>query len=219
MKRAIYLAAFALLFTITIYAQDDSPRPDRWHGLILDQTTTDEVINTLGKPVKDKLGPLPVDPLSSWITKKRKEKIFRTLEYKNPKAGVEKAWLFFLDGKLISVMLDMKEGTVSPNGLASIYGLEFQPVISQTELGFSPRDYERNQGKIYPKNYPTIYHLTAVSERSFVTAMIGNVPSFGGVFAKGLGVPDKPGSFPGKVMFIQLISRTLENKDGADALK
>jgi len=161
---------------------------------------------------------LRVNPLESWVSKKRKEKVFKTLEYKNPKAGVEKVWLAFLDDKLVSILMDLKEGTVSPNGLGSIYGLEFQPLIGQAELGFSPRDYERNQGKIYPKNYPTVYHLTAASERSFVVAMVGNVPSFGGVFAKGLGVPDKPGSFPGKVMFIQILSRTLENRDGADVL-
>ena len=219
MKRAFSLVAFVLCFTFTIYAQDDSPQPNRWHGLTLDQSTPDEAIALLGKPTKDQLSPLRVDPLSSWITKKRKEKIFRTLEYKNPATGVEKVWLSFLDGKLVSILLDMKEGTVSPNGLTGIYGLEFRPLIGQADLAFSPRDFERDQGKIYPKTYPTVYHLTAASEKSFLTAMIGNVPSFGGVFAKGLGVPDKPGSFPGKVMFIQLISRTLENKDGADALK
>ncbi|HEX7313304.1 MAG TPA: hypothetical protein VF297_05260 [Pyrinomonadaceae bacterium] len=219
MTRAFQLAALAFCLTLTVYAQNDSPQPDRWHGLTLDQSSPEDAVASLGQPTKDHLSSLRVDPLSSWITKKRKEKVFRTLEYKKPVAGVEKVWLSFLDGKLVSILLDMKEGTVSPNGLSGIYGLEFRPLIGQAELAFNPRDYERDKGQIYPKTYPTVYHLTAASEKSFLTAMIGNVPSFGGVFAKGLGVPDKPGSFPGKVMLIQLISRTLENKDGADALK
>ncbi len=49
--------------------------------------------------------------------------------------------------------------------------------------------------------------------------MISNVPSFAGALAKSVGVPDDPGTFPGKVAMIQLISRTLENRDGADVLK
>lgn len=199
--------------------RSDSASPNKWHGFTLDQSTPEDVINTLGKPIKDKLSSLPANPVSSHLTKWHKEKIFRSLEYKHPSKGVDKAWLFFSRGKLVSVMLDMNEEVVSPNGLSGIYGLEFQPVIGQVELGFNPRDYERNQGKIYPKTYPTVYHLVAAAEESFVAAMVGNVPSFGGAFARSMGVPDKPGSFPGKVMFIQLISRTLENKDGAGALK
>ncbi len=221
MKKQILPAVFLLVsLTPVLLAQEsDRPLPDRWHGLTLNEATPEDAVKSLGTPAKDALSSLDANPLNQWITKKRKQKIFRTLEFKKPVAGVEKAWLAFLDGKLVSVTLDMKEGVVSPNGLSAIYGIEFRPVISQANLGFSPRDYERNQGQIYPKTYPTVYHLTATSERSFVIAMIGNVPSFGGAFAKGLGVPDKPGSFPGKVSFIQLISRALENKDGVEALK
>jgi hypothetical protein len=199
--------------------EQDKPLPDRWHGMILNQTSPDDAIKALGAPSKDSITSLSVSPLDQWVTKKRKQKIFRTLEYKKPIAGVEKAWLAFLDHKLVSILLDMKEGTVSPNGLSAIYGIEFTPMIGAGDLAFSPKDYECNQGKIYPKTYPTVYHLTAMSETSFVCAMIGNVPSFGGAFAKSMGVPDKPSSFPGKVSLIQLINRTLENVDGADVLK
>jgi hypothetical protein len=212
----LLLLSFQLIATAKI---QESPLPDRWHTLVLDQSAPEDAINSLGKPRKEYLSPLRADPLSSWLTKRCKQKIFRTFEYKNPVEGVERAWLFFLEGKLVAIMLDMKEGMVTPNGLSGIYGVEFQPVVGTADLALSPRDFERHQGKIYPKTYPTIYHLTAASEHSFVTAMISNVPSFGGAFAKGVGVPDKPGSFPGQVSFIQLISRTLENKDGAEALR
>lgn len=113
MKRALSLAALIRCFSLTSYAQDDGPRSERWHGLMLDQSTPDDAISALGKPAKDQLAPLHVDPLSSWITK-------------------------ILDNKLVSVMLDMKEGTVSPNGLSGIYGLEFQPVVGQMSLALSP---------------------------------------------------------------------------------
>ena len=61
--------------------------------------------------------------------------------------------------------------------------------------------------------------MVAVSEKSFVEAMVGNVPSLGGALARSAGIPDQPGTFPGKVEFVTLVSRTLENRDGADVLK
>jgi hypothetical protein len=115
-------------------------------------------------------------------------------------------------------MLDVKKG-ISPAGLSNIYGVQFQPMINAVDIAFRPQDFERNQGKVYPKTFPTVYHMVAVSEHSFVAAMISNVPSFGGALARSMGIPDQPGTLPGRVEFIQLVSRTLENKDGADVLK
>lgn len=224
MRKTLLTAAALVAFALTLDSpgpaqEPERSRPDHWRGMVLDETTPEAAIASLGKPAKDSVQSLHTDGVNQWITKRRKEKIFRTLEYKRPSEGVEKAWLAFLDGKLVSINLDLKEGTVSPNGLSSIYGLEFTPIIGQADLALSPRDFERTQGKVYPKTYPTIYHLAATSDRSLVVAMVGNVPSFFGALAKGAGVEDKPGSFPGKTMFVQLISRTLENRDGADVLK
>lgn len=35
-------------------------------------------------------------------------------------------------------------------------------------------DYERNQGRVYPKNYPVVYYLIAQMPNSYVSAMIEN---------------------------------------------
>jgi hypothetical protein len=43
--------------------------------------------------------------------------------------------------------------------------------------------------------------------------------SFGSIFKKSIGVGDAEGDMPGKVSFLQLISRTVENRNGADILK
>jgi hypothetical protein len=198
--------------------EQDKPKPDRWRGLVLDQSTPEDAVKILGQPSQDKIGKLTVYDLQRWVSKKQKEKIFRNLEFKKP-GGIDKATLSFLDNKLAMITLDVKSGTIAPNGLANIYVVPFQPMISAIDLAMFEKDYERNQGKIYPKTYPTVYALVAVSERSFVSAMVSNVPSFPGALGKSMGVPDEPGSFPGKVEFVQLISRALENRDGADVLK
>ena len=209
--KPLFLAPLVAYLFVTVSAQE----PDRWHGLILDQSTTGDAIKLLGSPKADKMSPLSATPVESWVSKKRKEKIFRTLEYKNPTSGVEKAWLTFLDDRLVSVMLDMKEGTVSPNALAGIYSTPFRPIFDSLTLALNPRDFQRHQGEVYARSYPVTYHLAGVTERSFITAMVVNGVGVG----KMLGLPDKTGSFPGKVAFVQLISRSMENRDGADALR
>jgi hypothetical protein len=153
-----------------------------------------------------------------WVSKKQKEKIFRNLEFKLGES-VQKATLSFLDNKLVMITLDLKSGTVSPNGLSNFYGIPFQPLIGAMDLALFSKDYERNQGRVYPKTYPTVYSLAAVADKSFVSAMISNVPSMLGALAKSAGVPDEPNSFPGKVEYVQIISRTLENRDGANVLR
>lgn len=219
-QTVLLLTALFLCANFVVAQEQDRPKPDGWRGLVLDQSSPDDAIRVLGKPDKDKVGSLTIYELHRWVTKKHKEKIYRNLEFKlDKKEGVQKATLYFLNDKLVMITLDVKSGMVAPNGLSNIYGISFYPMVSAMDLAMFEKDYERNQGKIYPKTYPTVYSLVAVSERSFVSAMISNVPSFLGALGKSSGVPDEPGSFPGKVEFIQLISRTLENRDGADVLK
>lgn len=215
--KILILIALLLIPTLS-YSQDSSqPQPDRWRGLILDQSTPEDAIRILGKPANDKIGKLYVLKIQSWLTKKAKEKIFRTLEFKKPE-GIDKARLSFLDNKLVAIDLDVKKG-IAPVALSNIYGIEFQPLVGAADVGFRPRDYEQNQGRVYPKTYPTTYSMVAVSKNSFIDAMISNVPSFAGALARSAGIPDEPGTYPGRVETITLVSRTLENKDGADVLK
>lgn len=217
MKNTLRTTLVFLVLTAGVVAQ----QPDRWRELILDKTTPDEAFKVLGKADKDETGQQLrlFGNISKWVTKKQKEKIFRKIEFKLGKdEGVQKAVLYFLDEKLVRIMLDLKAGEVSPNALGRIYGVELAPMVGAMDIAMSPRDFERNQGKVYPKSFPTVYYLVGVSEKSFVSGMVGNA-SFGSILGKSMGVPDQPGNFPGKVEYIDLISRTLENRDGADILK
>lgn len=216
MKRLILIVLF--LLPIPVYAQEqEAPLPDRWRGLVLDQSTPEDAIKVFGKPKKDVMTRLTSTAIQNWLSKKCKERVFRTLEFNKPE-GVDKAFLSFLDNKLVAITIDVKKG-ISPAGLANIYGIPFQPAIGALDIAMRPRNYEQHQGQVYPRIFPTVYSMVAVSERSFVDAMVTNVPSFGGALARSMGIPDQPGSLPGKVEFISLISRTLENKDGADVLR
>ena len=129
---------------------------------------------------------------------------------------MKKAALTFADGKLVMIELE-PEKEPQASALRSIYGVEFVPRFSGWAVAVSPQDYERHEGKLYPKTYPSVYSAVAVTDKVFVGALIGNT-GMGAALRGSLGVPDSSG-MPGKVVRLQIISRTLENKDGADALK
>lgn len=129
---------------------------------------------------------------------------------------MDSAELYFLNDKLVMIQLDTKG--VRPNSLANIYGIGFKPMVEGADEGWNPKDFERHEGRVYPKTYPSVYYMVAVSDKSFLSVMIDN-SSFGSVLKKSFEIRDSEGDFPGKVSFLQIISRSLENRDGADALK
>jgi hypothetical protein len=211
------LLALALLATAPAYAQDqDSPKPDRWHNLILDQSTPDDAIKELGTPANDKSGHLRVYNVGRAASDRLNKEETRQLTFKNV-AGMKKVELTFIGDKLLLIQLNLEKG-ISANAISNIYGLTFQPKVSGLDESFSPQDYERNQGRVYPKTYPSVYQLIAVTERVRVDALVSNV-SLGAALKGSMGVRDDTGSFPGKIDFIQLISRKMDNRQGADVLK
>jgi len=221
MKLLFTLALLSFL-TLNTFGQTDatqtktdSPQPDRWRGLVIDESTPDDAIKLLGKPDKDKIDSLQIFGIRDWLSKQIKEKKFRLLGYEKPE-GLDFVWLGFLDDKLVFIKLDPKN--LSPNALARTYGVDFAPNFKGIDVAFNPKNFERNQGKVYPKNYPTTYDLIAVTEKTFLCAGVAN-SSFGSVLRDVMGVPDSTISFPGKLMYLQIVSRKLENLDGADQLK
>jgi hypothetical protein len=50
-----------LLFLAAVPAlAQDGPKPDRWRGLVIDESTPDDAIKVLGKPSKDEVGRIRV---------------------------------------------------------------------------------------------------------------------------------------------------------------
>lgn len=213
--KPIILAAM-LLLCLPVFAQDDIAKPDRWRGLVIDEATVDDAERILGKPNSDKVDRALVYNVDrKWISKKQEEKIFRRLEYKKLD-GFKKVELTFLDSTLALINLEPTK-EIEAAAISRIYSIPFYPKVSGFQEAMFPRDYERNEGRVYPKTYPSVYHLIAVTERVFVGVLVGNI-GFGAALRSTVGVRDS-GDFPGKTNFIQIISRRLENKDGSDLLK
>ena len=209
------MSLFLVLFAVGASAQE-GPRPDRWRGLVLDEATPEDAGHALGKAASDKEDRLFIRNIDKWFVKGLNKKALRKMQFKEVQ-GFDKAELYFLDGKLVVLQLDFKK-EIAPNALANIYGIEFRPYVSGFDESASPRDYERNSGRVYPKTYPLIYNMVAVSERAIVSADVHNSGA-GFYFRQSMGAHDDAGGFPGKVRQIQMISRRLENHEGADLLK
>ncbi len=196
--------------------EQERPMPDRWRGMILDVTKPEEAIAKLGKPENDNIDGLRIFYVpKKWITKRQGDKIYRKLKWKQPD-GLDSVELSFQNNKLVMIEIDPKQEPAAV-ALSNIYGSQFTPIIGGLNEAFFPQDFERNQGKIYPKRYPAVYYIVSTSERSFIGGMVAN-NSFGEILKQSVGGTDTDG-MPGKVSRIQIVSRTLENRDGADALK
>lgn len=201
MKILLVILLFGFFF---ITSAQDRAQPDRWRGLEIDKATPEDAIKVLGAPKSDKdKQPLKIFKIEDRITKKQKDKIFRKLIYEKPE-GLDEAELYFLDDKLVLIKLAPKD--TRPAAVSNIYGLEMTPLTDK----FNNLDRAAN--------YPTVYYLLGQSESTLVLAMVSNA-GFASVFKKSAGISDAADAMPGKVAYVQLISRTLENADGAPGFK
>ncbi|MDA2930651.1 hypothetical protein MYX84_12020 [Acidobacteria bacterium AH-259-O06] len=208
MMKRIFTITVLLTCGAILFAQS----PNSWRGLILDQFTIKDTTSVLGKPYRVKENQKLKTEVGDWIGKKTR---YEKLEFKVE--GVDKASLYFLKGILKVIEIDLDE-KINPNSLESAYGIGFVPKVSGLDIAFKPRDFERNQGKIYPKSYPSVYHLIGVADSAYVVAVVGNA-GIRSAFRSVAGVPDDSMSFPGKVETVQLISKSLTDTSGLEALK
>jgi hypothetical protein len=227
MKLSRIVLVLALLFSLPALAaaqirlvtpeQDqDSPQPDRWRGLIINESTPEDAIKVLGKPSKDKMEGAHTYPLNQRLTLDDDSKDARKLSF-DKLEGMSGVDLLFKNNKLVLIELRPSQ-KIKASALARIYGIHFSPKISSI-FDVSPRVYD-NRG-IQPVEYPPNYYLVALSDLTYISAEIksGIAGMLLGTNQRGKISADDDGGYPGKVSRIQLISRTLDNREGANILK
>jgi hypothetical protein len=215
LKKLTLLLVLALTSCAAAFAQEqDKPMPDRWRGLIIDQSTPEDAIKVLGQPASDKTDNFRPYPFDKRIS--TKGKTFRHLKFKEVK-GLDSALLVFTDNKLVGISLDLKEH-IAASAIPNNYGIEFEPKIGSLSASSNPRDYERHEGKLYPKNYPAGYYLVAETPEVWIGAAINN-SSLGSALLGSSRGSTGAGAFPGKAMSLIIVSRSLANREGEDVLK
>lgn len=198
----------------TIPESEEKAQPDRWRGLILDQSTPEDATRILGQPNKDKIGDFKPYPLEKRFNLKGE---FRHLQYKKL-PGVESAELVFTKDKLVSIELQLDK-SIPASALQNIYGVEFEPKFNGMDVAFNPGQFERNRGKLYAKSFPVAYSLIAKADHSYVSALVTQSAMAVALVGGGSQGSNGDGAFPGKTKRVRLISRSLETHEGVDVLK
>lgn len=213
--KKLFFVFLTLCFSVSLFGQEaDKPTPDRWHGLIIDQSTSEDAVKALGQPSSDKPDSFRPYPFDKRIS--TKGKTFRKLKFKELK-GFDSVELVFTDNKLVCISLNLKE-KIQASAVQNNYGIEFEPKISGMEVSSNPNNYERVQGKLYPKNYPAGYFIVGDTKEVWIGAGIDN-SSFGALMLGSSRGSTGAGAYPGKAYFIIILSRALENNEGVDVLK
>jgi len=206
----ITILILTLLFSINAFGQ----QTNQWRGLVLDQATPEQAIETLGKPKADK------PAAKFWPLKYRewfdfKNKPFRMLEFDKIE-GFSKVKLFFLEGTLRAMELSPKK--LEASLVSRSYGVDFEPIFDGLS-GNSSGGYARDSRINRPIEFPNVYYLMHKAEASYIFVVVGNA-SFRSILGTALlGPRDDVNSVPGKAAMIQILSRSLETTKGSDLLK
>jgi hypothetical protein len=194
----------------------DSPLPDRWRGLVIDESVPEDAIRILGKPDKDRIEGESTYPLNRRITLDEDSKDARKLTFEHLE-GMTSVDLLFRDNTLVLIELRPNK-KIRASALGRIYKIHFSPKFSSI-YDVSPRAYD-NRG-LQPVDYPPVYFLISLADTTYVSAEIksGIAGALLGKNQRGKISSDDDGGYPGNVNKIQLISRRLDNREGADILK
>jgi len=165
MKRIVNPVLLTLLLTATVVCQTNE-KADTFHGLVLNQTSSEDAIKVLGQPAADKTDRLDLPKLSKWLDAKTREKIFRQLSFKNV-GDFSQIKLSFLDNKLVAIELEFKK-TIMYVRLSYLFGVEFAIVGAQGGASDLPNEPGKYPVRFIPTYYPFTYNLIGISERTFI---------------------------------------------------
>ena len=139
---------------------------DRFRGLTLNQTSSEDAMRILGQPAADKVDRLDASKVSKWLDPKHKEKIFRQLSFKNV-GDFSQIQLSFLENKLVMIELAFKKN-VAPERVNNIFGVEFTTVGAQGGPSDLPNEPGKYPVRFVPTLYPFSYNMIGISDKAIV---------------------------------------------------
>jgi hypothetical protein len=190
-------------------------------GLVLNVSSPDDAVRLFGTPAKekDKIALELSRPLS-WLSDKCKEKVFRTLTYKKLH-DYKQVQFSFLDNKLVLINLEtpdaeLEENWIDPDDLEQLFGVSFKPHQRKYNSKLpSPSEFKASApAELKKEEYAYWYDMIAVSENSFIVAIVDNYQYRSGLFDS----PDvkrrkkinaRGTRYPGYVSNIEIVSHTL----------
>jgi len=207
MKTKVFLCVMAL---VSMVGTGFSAEVNKWHGIILNQTTVEEATEILGKPDKKSFAGLGPTLHDKFLIPERKKKIWIGLMYKR-RADMKKIELWADKGNKIVMIHLQPEKKIEASMLPEIYKSKIVPWFTGLEVGMFPKNYEEHEGNVYAKTYPAVYKLLSENDQAYMEAGVDNA-SLGMALKEVTGVRDTGLGYPGKVLDIYLISKALKVK-------
>ena len=167
MKKIVTPVLLSLLLAATAAGQINE-KADTFHGLVLNQTSSEDASRLLGQPAADRTDRLDVPKLSKWLDARTREKIFRQLTFKNV-GDFSQIKLSFLENKLIAIELEFKK-IILYERLSNIFGVEFAIVGAQGGASDLPNEPGKYPVRFIPTYYPFNYNLIGISAQTFIWA-------------------------------------------------
>jgi len=164
--KTILVVLTILLFLTTSVCPQSNNKADSFHGLVLNETTSEAATRILGQPSSDKVDRIDLSKLNKWLDPKIKEKIFRQLAFKDV-GDFSRIQLSFLENKLVMIELEFKKN-LGYWQLDHIFGLEFA-VVGLTAGPFElPNAIGKYPARFIPDHFPFNYNLIGISEHTFI---------------------------------------------------
>jgi hypothetical protein len=201
MFRLALLVVFVLVFSsIPLFGQDNAV----WRGLVLNESTIETAINTIGKPKKKQTENLST--FSSVSVKAAGKMEVQTIVYEKID-GWEKVALSFLDNKMFRVKFWPRNKKMLASALPDEYNADFVSVE-----GFSKKVnlsvFDGQKEPTVPRVYTTVYFMVASKPDRFIIASVNN-GSFAALWKDATRKPTVQ-MFPGFVEDIEILSRKTE---------
>jgi len=213
-----------IVLSLSVFAA----QPNRWHGLLLDQSSPDQAIQTLGKPTLNDLGAFQV-VIKRYAKKYHSPGVytaFRIASSQTAKGlpvhfmlfegaeGFKNVVLIFREEKLAMICLAPdKTNTIKAADIQEEYGIPFRPIFDQRDFDAMWTMWDQSNQEVRPRQYPPYYNLVGSSPDGLSGIVVGvrNEPSFGKTLLQGLSestahVPLADEKNPGKVVSLELLS-------------
>lgn len=188
---------------------------DRWNGLVIDETTPEQAIALLGRPVSDKKSGFANLWFQRLLTNETSKESFRVLQFGKEDVSTTMILTFSAGsaGKLVAIDAFPKDAAA--NGFVSKLGTKWRLPTNDPATDFEnwdqPRSAETAKAATDNTKSPWSMGYNLLAKTPKVFAMIGVLPAPEDMAKTEV---SEAGPFWGNVWSLTIVSRTLERKPG-----
>lgn len=202
----------SLLIILLIAGIGFGQQADRWNGLVIDETTPEQAIALLGKPVSDRMEGFANLWFQRLLTNETSKKNFRVLRF-GKELVTTTMMLTFSSGRLVAI--DAFPMDAAANGFINKLGTKWRLPVKDPATEFEewdqPRSSEPRKAVTDNMKSPWSMGYNLLAKTPSVFAMVSVLPTPSDMSKTEV---SEAGPYWGNVMSLTIVSGTLERKPG-----